>query len=60
VWREVTDGSNFPALLPAVQVSIMEDEEQNIHFKNLSVHRAGSEEEALNLVRDMLRAMRFA
>lgn len=34
----------------------MEDEEQNIHFKNLSVHRAGSEEEALNLVRDMLRA----
>lgn len=29
----------------------MEDEEQNIHFKNLSVHRAATEEEALNLVR---------
>jgi hypothetical protein len=28
----------------------MEDEDQNIHFKNLSVHRAASEEEALNLV----------
>jgi hypothetical protein len=30
----------------------MEDEEQNIHFKNLSVHRAATEEEALNLVGD--------
>jgi hypothetical protein len=28
----------------------MEDEDQNIHFKNLSVHRAATEEEALNLV----------
>lgn len=28
----------------------MEDEEQNIHFRNLSVHRAATEEEALNLV----------
>jgi hypothetical protein len=28
----------------------MEDEDQNIHFKNLSVHRAASEEETLNLV----------
>lgn len=35
----------------AMQVTIMEDEEQNIHFKNLSVHRAATEEEALNLVR---------
>jgi hypothetical protein len=32
------------------QVYIQEDEEQNIHFKNLSVHRAATEEEALNLV----------
>lgn len=36
-----------------LQVTIMEDEEQNIHFKNLSVHRAATEEEALNLVRHM-------
>ena len=28
----------------------MEDEGQNIHLKNLSVHPAGSEEEALNLL----------
>lgn len=33
-----------------VQVYIQEDEEQQIHFKNLSIHRAASEEEALNLV----------
>jgi len=33
-----------------VQVYIQEDEEQNIHYKHLSVHRAASEEEALNLV----------
>jgi hypothetical protein len=33
-----------------MQVYIQEDEEQNIHFKHLSVHRAASEEEALNLV----------
>lgn len=33
-----------------LQVYIQEDEEQRIHFKNLSVHRAASEEEALNLV----------
>jgi hypothetical protein len=32
------------------QVYIQEDEEHNIHFKNLSVHRAATEEEALNLV----------
>lgn len=32
------------------QVYIQEDEDQNIHFKNLSVHRAATEEEALNLV----------
>ena len=28
----------------------MEDDDQRIHFKNLSVHRANTEEEALNLV----------
>ena len=37
--------------LPALQVSIMEDEDSNIHMRNLSIHRANNEEEALNLVR---------
>ena len=32
------------------KVSIMEDEESNIHMRNLSIHRANNEEEALNLV----------
>jgi hypothetical protein len=33
-------------------VSIQEDEEEVIHYRNLSSHHAGSEEEALNLVRE--------
>ena len=32
------------------KVAIMEDEESNIHMRNLSIHRANNEEEALNLV----------
>ena len=28
----------------------MEDEGSNIHMRNLSIHRANNEEEALNLV----------
>ena len=28
----------------------MEDSDQNIHLKNLSVHQASNEEEALNLL----------
>ena len=32
------------------KVSLMEDNEQNIHLKNLSTHTATSEEEALNLL----------
>ncbi|KAL8592600.1 hypothetical protein ACOMHN_026530 [Nucella lapillus] len=32
------------------KVSLMEDADQNIHLKNLSVHQANSEEEALNLL----------
>ena len=28
----------------------MEDSDQNIHLKNLSVHQAATEEEALNLL----------
>ncbi|XP_041351930.1 kinesin-like protein KIF6 [Gigantopelta aegis] len=32
------------------KVSLMEDSDQNIHLKNLSVHQASSEEEALNLL----------
>lgn len=32
------------------KVAIMEDEEANIHMRNLSIHRANNEEEALNLV----------
>lgn len=33
------------------KVAIMEDEDANIHMRNLSIHRANNEEEALNLVR---------
>ena len=32
------------------KVAIMEDEDGNIHMRNLSIHRANNEEEALNLV----------
>ena len=32
------------------KVSLMEDSDQNIHLKNLSVHAANNEEEALNLL----------
>jgi len=32
------------------KVSLMEDEDSNIHLKNLSVHQANNEEEALNLL----------
>ncbi|XP_052275630.1 kinesin-like protein KIF6 isoform X2 [Dreissena polymorpha] len=32
------------------KVSLMEDSDQNIHLKNLSVHQAANEEEALNLL----------
>ena len=37
------------------KVAIMEDEESNIHMRNLSIHRANNEEEALNLVCSHLR-----
>lgn len=39
-----------PKPLPP-QVFVMEDEEQRTSFRNLSIHRANNEEEALNLVR---------
>ena len=32
------------------KVSLVEDEGQNIHLKNLSIHAAGNEEDALNLL----------
>ncbi|CAG5136734.1 unnamed protein product, partial [Candidula unifasciata] len=32
------------------KVCLMEDADQNIHLKNLTVHQAGSEEDALNLL----------
>ena len=32
------------------KVSLMEDTDQNIHLKNLSVHQASNEEDALNLL----------
>jgi kinesin family protein 6/9 len=31
-------------------VTILEDPDQNIHLKNLSLHQATTEEEALNLL----------
>eukprot|EP00879_Flechtneria_rotunda_P025732 GHRR01027371.1.p1 GENE.GHRR01027371.1~~GHRR01027371.1.p1 ORF type:complete len:323 (+),score=74.77 GHRR01027371.1:204-1172(+) len=42
--REVQAMEDLP------QVYIQEDEDQNINFKNLSIHRAATEEEALNLL----------
>ena len=32
------------------KVALMEDSDQNIHLRNLSVHAAANEEEALNLL----------
>ena len=32
------------------KVLLMEDEDQNMHLKNLSIHAAKNEEEALNLL----------
>jgi hypothetical protein len=32
------------------KVLLMEDEDQNMHLKNLSIHAAQNEEEALNLL----------
>ena len=32
------------------KVTLMEDEDNNIHLKNLSLHPANNEEEALNLL----------
>ena len=32
------------------KVSMLEDEDGNCHLKNLSMHRANTEEEALNLL----------
>jgi hypothetical protein len=32
------------------QVQLLEDEEGRVSFRNLSIHRANNEEEALNLV----------
>ena len=32
------------------KVLLMEDEDQNMHLKNLSIHTAQNEEEALNLL----------
>ncbi|XP_023649332.1 kinesin-like protein KIF6 isoform X2 [Paramormyrops kingsleyae] len=32
------------------KVTIMEDPDQNIHLRNLSIHQSGNEEEALNLL----------
>ena len=32
------------------RVNLMEDEDNNIHLKNLSIHPANNEEEALNLL----------
>ena len=35
---------------PQWQVHVMEDDEQQIHFRNLNKHLANNEEDALNLV----------
>lgn len=40
----------FPSSPPCSRVHLLEDEEGNIHLRNLSMHPASSEEEALNLL----------
>ena len=41
----VADLSELP------RVGVLEDDDGRLHMRNLSLHRAGNEEEALNLVR---------
>lgn len=41
--------SPAPALRDS-QVTLMEDEDQRFHFRNLTTHRVNTEEDALNLV----------
>lgn len=43
-------GLFFFFFLPCRKVTIMEDPDQNIHLKNLSLQQAANEEEALNLL----------
>ncbi len=45
--EENTESSTFKDL---PKVTMMEDEDGNFHFKNLSVHQAANEEDALNLL----------
>lgn len=40
----------FVLFFPCRKVTIMEDPDQNIHLKNLSLQQATNEEEALNLL----------
>lgn len=40
----------FLLLIFSRKVTILEDPDQNIHLKNLSLHQATTEEEALNLL----------
>ncbi|XP_067680992.1 kinesin-like protein KIF6 [Haliotis asinina] len=58
-YLEIYNESGFDLLDPKHEatkledlpkVSLMEDSDQNIHLKNLSVHQAASEEDALNLL----------
>ncbi|XP_069118141.1 kinesin-like protein KIF6 [Argopecten irradians] len=58
-YLEIYNDSGFDLLDPKHEASkledlpkvgLMEDSDQNIHLKNLSVHPASSEEEALNLL----------
>ena len=58
-YLEIYNDSGYDLLDPQHQatkledlpkVSLMEDEDNNIHLKNLSIHQANNEEEALNLL----------
>ena len=39
------------------RVHVLEDEDAVIHTRNLSMHRAATEEDALNLVHTLMRSM---
>jgi hypothetical protein len=51
IYRKNIFLKNFiPQIIYYRKVILMEDEDQNMHLKNLSIHAAQNEEEALNLL----------
>lgn len=48
--RSSCNSSSFSPFFSCRKVTIMEDPDQNVHLKNLSLQQANNEEEALNLL----------